>query len=67
MKGLDWSCLRCYSSTGEASAPEDVLWLMARGGYKPVIEYCGGELHRMYLSKRPGGCWQADALKELHA
>ncbi len=101
MKGLDWSCLRCYryvnccwvpsctsclhshtaqspppwqqhmgsasawfpavcaratfstsalrcsypllcSSTGEASAPDDYLWLMARAGYKPVIEYCGG-------------------------
>lgn len=30
------------SSTGEASAPDDYLWLMARAGYKPVIEYCGG-------------------------
>ncbi len=30
------------SSTGEASAPEDYLWLMARAGYTPVIEYCGG-------------------------
>lgn len=82
MKGLDWSCLRCFrwhldavqnchslarlslsiathpgmcllagvspccSSTGEASAPEDYLWLMARAGYKPVIEYCGGGADR---------------------
>ncbi|KAI3435948.1 hypothetical protein D9Q98_002006 [Chlorella vulgaris] len=54
MKGLDWSCLRCYSSTGEASAPEDVLWLMARGGYKPVIEYCGGtELGGAYFTNSP--------------
>ncbi|EIE19718.1 acetyl-CoA synthetase-like protein, partial [Coccomyxa subellipsoidea C-169] len=42
MKGLKWASLRCYSSTGEASAPEDYHWLMARGGYKPVIEICGG-------------------------
>ena len=31
------------SSTGEASVPDDYLWLMARAAYKPVIEYCGGE------------------------
>lgn len=42
MQGLDWSWLRCFSSTGEASAPDDTLWLSARGGYKPIIEYCGG-------------------------
>lgn len=42
MRGLSWSSLRCFSSTGEASAPEDYHWLMARGGYCPVIEYCGG-------------------------
>eukprot|EP00891_Asterochloris_glomerata_P007518 jgi/Astpho2/7518/Aster-02084 len=40
--GLDWSALRCYSSSGEASSPEDYHWLMALAGYKPVIEYCGG-------------------------
>ena len=42
MEGLDWSALRCFSSTGEASAPEDCRWLSALGGYSPVIEYCGG-------------------------
>ena len=31
------------SSAGEASAPDDVLWLMARAGYKPVIDSCGGK------------------------
>lgn len=36
-------CPGVRSSTGEASAPEDYLWLMCRAGYKPVIEYCGGE------------------------
>lgn len=34
--------LRCISSTGEASAPEDYHWLMALAGYCPIIEYCGG-------------------------
>lgn len=40
--GLDWSRIRRFSSTGEASAFEDYLWLMSRAGYRPVIEYCGG-------------------------
>jgi acetyl-CoA synthetase len=40
--GLDWSSIRCFSSTGEASNPEEMHWLMSRAGYKPVIEYCGG-------------------------
>ena len=42
MKGLDWSAIKVYSSTGESSNPQDYLWLMAKAGYKPVIEYCGG-------------------------
>jgi len=41
-KGLDWTQIRCFSSTGEASNPEEMHWLMSRAGYKPVIEYCGG-------------------------
>ncbi|MEE2828606.1 MAG: AMP-binding protein [Myxococcota bacterium] len=41
--GLDWSRVRCFSSTGEASNAEDYLWLMSRvPGYRPVVEYCGG-------------------------
>lgn len=40
--GVDLSKIRCFSSTGEASKPEDMLWLMSRAGYKPVVEYCGG-------------------------
>lgn len=42
MEGLDWSQIKVFSSTGESSNPQDYLWLMARAGYKPVIEYCGG-------------------------
>ena len=39
---LDWSRLRAFSSTGEASNADDYLWLMARARYRPVVEYCGG-------------------------
>ncbi|MEQ9322636.1 MAG: AMP-binding protein [Polyangiaceae bacterium] len=42
MAGLDWSTIRCFSSTGEASTPDEMWWLVALAGYKPVIEYCGG-------------------------
>lgn len=42
MQGLDWSAIRAFSSTGECSNPQDMLFLMALAGYKPVIEYCGG-------------------------
>lgn len=41
--GADWSGIRLFSSTGEASNQKDSLWLMSRAGYRaPVIEYCGG-------------------------
>jgi acetyl-CoA synthetase len=41
-EGVDWSGIRLFSSTGECSNPDDMRWLMARAGGKPVIEYCGG-------------------------
>jgi acetyl-CoA synthetase len=41
-EGMDWSAIRAFSSTGEASNADDYLWLMARAGYRPVVEYCGG-------------------------
>lgn len=51
MDGLDWSRIRCFSSTGEASTPHEMHWLSARGGYKPVIEYCGGtEIGGAYIT-----------------
>lgn len=40
--GCDWSSIRCFGSTGEASNVDEYLWLMGRAHYKPVIEYCGG-------------------------
>lgn len=50
-RGLDWSSVRVFSSTGECSNADDYLWLMSRAGYKPVIEYCGGtEIGGGYLT-----------------
>lgn len=40
--GYDWSVIRCFASTGEASNVDEYLWLMGRARYKPIIEYCGG-------------------------
>jgi acetyl-CoA synthetase len=42
MRGLDWSRIRAFSSTGECSNPDDMLYLMHLAGNRPVIEYCGG-------------------------
>lgn len=48
----DWSKVRTFSSTGEASDPVTYLWLMSRvPGYAPVMEYCGGtEIGGSFLS-----------------
>jgi acetyl-CoA synthetase len=40
--GLNWSSINAFSSTGECSNADDMLFLMSQAGYKPVIEYCGG-------------------------
>ena len=42
MEQFDWTSIRCFSSTGEASSPEDMLYLSWLAEYRPVIEYCGG-------------------------
>ena len=42
MKGIDWSKIKAFSSTGECSNREDMLFLMSLAEYKPIIEYCGG-------------------------
>lgn len=39
---FDWSNIKCFSSTGEASNPKEMTYLMNLAGNKPVIEYCGG-------------------------
>ena len=41
-EGVNWQKIRLFSSTGEASNPWHMWRLMAKAGYKPVIEYCGG-------------------------
>lgn len=42
METLDWSNIKCFSSTGECSNPSDMEYLMDLADNKPVIEYCGG-------------------------
>ena len=39
---VDWTGIAVFSSTGECSSADDMLYLMAQAGYRPVIEYCGG-------------------------
>src|SRR5206468_5582427 len=51
MRGRDWSAIRAFSSTGECSNPDDMLYLMHLAGYRPIIEYCGGtEIGGGYVS-----------------
>jgi acetyl-CoA synthetase len=61
MEASDWSGLKLFSSTGECSNVDDMRWLMARAGGRPVIEYCGGtEIGGAYITStvtrpcRPG-------------
>lgn len=42
MEAFNWSSIHCFSSTGEASNPEEMKYLMQLAENKPVIEYCGG-------------------------
>jgi acetyl-CoA synthetase len=42
MEPFDWSAVRCFSSTGEASSADDMKYLSGLANTKPVIEYCGG-------------------------
>jgi acetyl-CoA synthetase len=42
MAGLNWNTIKSFSSTGECSNAEDMTYLMALAGGKPIIEYCGG-------------------------
>lgn len=53
--GLDWSAVKKFSSSGEASNANDYGWLMQlnqpKGKLKPVVEYCGGtELGGGYIA-----------------
>lgn len=52
MENLNWQQhIKLFTSTGECSHPDDMLYLMSLAGYKPVIEYCGGtEIGGAYIS-----------------
>ncbi len=51
MFGLDWSAIKVFSSTGEVSNADDMLYCMSIANYRPVIEYCGGtEIGGGYLT-----------------
>ncbi|WP_017327241.1 AMP-binding protein [Synechococcus sp. PCC 7336] len=51
MQGLDWSAIKVFSSTGECSNPQEMLFLMSLAGYRPIVEYCGGtEIGGGYLT-----------------
>jgi len=41
-ENLDWDSIKCFSSTGEVSNPQEMEYLMQLANIKPVIEYCGG-------------------------
>ncbi|KAI3461883.1 hypothetical protein Pfo_018546 [Paulownia fortunei] len=50
MEGIDWTKIKSFGSTGEASSVDDDLWLSSRASYKPVVECCGGtELASSYI------------------
>ena len=42
MEGKDWSRIRRFSSTGEASNVSDARYLSGLAGGKPIVDYCGG-------------------------
>jgi acetyl-CoA synthetase len=51
VRGLDWSSIKMFSSTGECSNSDDYLYLMSLAGYRPIVEYCGGtEIGGGYIS-----------------
>ncbi|XP_022753513.1 probable acyl-activating enzyme 18, peroxisomal isoform X2 [Durio zibethinus] len=50
LEGLDWTKIKCFATTGEASNVDDDLWLSSKSCYKPVLESCGGtELSSAYI------------------
>ncbi|XP_062076636.1 probable CoA ligase CCL12 [Humulus lupulus] len=50
MKDLDWTKIKVFASTGEASNVDDDLWLASQAYYQPIMECCGGtELASSYI------------------
>ncbi len=51
LEKINWQHIQLFATTGEASNPEDMLYLSMKAGYKPIIEYCGGtEIGGAYIS-----------------
>lgn len=51
METFDWSKIKVFSSTGESSQADTMVYLSSLAQFKPVIEYCGGtELAGGYVS-----------------
>ncbi|MGE3713378.1 MAG: AMP-binding protein [Alphaproteobacteria bacterium] len=52
LKGANWNCVDCFSSTGSPSNAQNYHFLMSQvEGFAPVIEYMGGtEIGGGYLS-----------------
>lgn len=51
MENLNWKTIRLFTSTGERSTIEDMLYLMSLAHYAPIIEYCGGtEIGGAYIT-----------------
>lgn len=51
MEALNWKSIKLFTSTGERSNIDDMLYLMSLAHYSPVIEYCGGtEIGGAYLT-----------------
>ncbi|XP_027157961.1 probable acyl-activating enzyme 18, peroxisomal [Coffea eugenioides] len=54
MNGLNWTKIRTFATTGEASNIDDDLWLSSKAYYSPIIECCGGtELASSYIQGNP--------------
>lgn len=51
MESFDWSKIKVFSSTGESSQADTMVYLSSLAQIKPVIEYCGGtEIGGGYVS-----------------
>jgi len=51
MEAFHWDSIRLFSSTGECSNADDMLYLMSRANYQPILEYCGGtEIGGAYIT-----------------
>jgi acetyl-CoA synthetase len=51
IENINLYSIKLFSSTGEPSNPEDMLYLSTLADHKPIIEYCGGtEIGGAYIT-----------------